>query len=87
MAVQHQKEVSLRPFSLVLQSLLKGLFLCQVILASEDIRDAIIQSSYHVIVHHSSCPLLNEHLHTTIFHGTTEFSEGSRILRALGIQS
>ncbi|PUU73192.1 hypothetical protein B9Z19DRAFT_1118996 [Tuber borchii] len=62
-----QKVVTIRPFSIALQSLLTD---------SGSIRNAITKPSYHVVLHHPICPPPEGRHQTSISHGATESSEG-----------
>ncbi|PUU74923.1 hypothetical protein B9Z19DRAFT_1132251 [Tuber borchii] len=99
-SVHRKRDVPIGAFSIVLQSLLKGVFLLP---DSWSVRGVIENPVSDSVLRHPICPQPKGHLHTTISHDAKEFSEGgvimdgfvttdfkarfSEILRALDIQS
>ncbi|PUU83601.1 hypothetical protein B9Z19DRAFT_1072141, partial [Tuber borchii] len=89
-SVHHQKDIPIRAFSMALQSLLKGESICRVFLNvwkaltlkpdSGGVKHAIMKPFYNGVLHHPICPPQKGHLYTSIFHGTTELSEGGVLM-------
>ncbi|PUU84125.1 hypothetical protein B9Z19DRAFT_1070638, partial [Tuber borchii] len=74
-AVDRQKGVPIRAFSMVLQSILKG----EVLTLKPDsggVKHAIAKPFYDGILRHPICAPPKGHPHTSTFHGATESSEG-----------
>ncbi|PUU73551.1 hypothetical protein B9Z19DRAFT_1134970 [Tuber borchii] len=92
-SVHRQKDVPIRPFSMALQSLLKGESLYRVFLDvwkaltlkpdSGSVRHAITEPFDDSILHHPICPPPKGRPHTTILHGATESSKDSGSVRHL----
>ncbi|PUU72574.1 hypothetical protein B9Z19DRAFT_1096987, partial [Tuber borchii] len=90
-SVHCQKDIPIRAFSMALQSLLKGESICRVFLDvwkvltlkpdSGGVRHAITKPFYDSVQRHPICPPPKGRLHTSIFHGATESSEGGSLCR------
>ncbi|PUU77714.1 hypothetical protein B9Z19DRAFT_141516 [Tuber borchii] len=90
-SVHRQRDIPIRAFSMALQSLLKGESICRVFLDvwkaltlkpdSGGVRHAIMNPFYDGILRHPICPPPKGRLHTSIFHGATESSEGGSLCR------
>ncbi|PUU72219.1 hypothetical protein B9Z19DRAFT_1097761, partial [Tuber borchii] len=84
LSVHRQKDIPIRAFSMALQSLLKGESICQP--DSGGVRNAIMKPFYDGVLRNPICPPPKGRLHTSIFHGATESSEGGSLCRVFLVQ-
>ncbi|PUU72216.1 hypothetical protein B9Z19DRAFT_1197697 [Tuber borchii] len=75
-SVHRQKDVSIRAFSMALQSPLKGIIMPD----SKSVKHAITKPFYEGVLRYPVCPPPKGRPHTSISHGATDFSEGGALM-------